>query len=150
MAVKNKQNVSINQTRSEYSARTIMGSTTLLTCALSKLHDDVKNSRPTTGILSLNGINISYENVAIKFLLHSTHACEEYGLMFRGQRFLHVCFQSPEHKGPQDFVKLRNKLVLFVVVVNVQIEPLIKLFSICKYIRNQKIQQCPQFVKRIL
>jgi hypothetical protein len=52
--------------------------------------------------------------------------------MFGRKRSLHVCLESTKDKGFENFVELRNELILFVVILNIEIEPFIKLFRAFK------------------
>lgn len=47
-------------------------------------------------------------------------------------------------------MKLGNKAILLVIVFNIEIEPFVELFRVCKDIWNQEIQQRPKLVQGIL
>ena len=103
--------------------------------ALSELHDNVKNGRSTSRG-PLDRINITNQNIAVKFLLHCTHSSVQNRFMFWWKILFDFLFQTTEHERSQDFVKLRNELVFLIIVVDVEVEPFIELLSAGKHIWN--------------
>lgn len=109
---------------------------------LTKLHHNVENGSTTTRSPP-NRINVANQNITVKLFLHLTHSGKENCLVLGWQTLLHFFLEPTKHKRTEDFMKLRNETVLFIVVVNVKIEPFVELFGVSKDIRHQEIQQSP-------
>lgn len=52
--------------------------------------------------------------------------------MFGWKRSLYVCLETSKDKGFENFVELRNEFILFVIILDIEIEPFIKLLRAFK------------------
>ena len=78
--------------------------------------------------------------------MNGTHACKQDGFMFGRQTLFHVRLETTKHKGAKNLVQLGNKLIFFILVLDVKIEPFVKLFGRLKDVGHQKVEQGPEFV----
>ena len=50
--------------------------------------------------------------------------------------FLHVCLETSKDKRFENFVELRNEFILFVIILDIEIEPFIKLLGAFKDLKR--------------
>ena len=102
-----------------------------MVAALAELHHNVQDRR--AGAVGVRGggavdrVDITHEHTSVEVLLYGGHAGEENGLILRGQGLLDVGLKAAEHKRTEQLVELADHSLLGFVVIDVQVEPVVKL-----------------------
>mmetsp|Transcript_28915 Transcript_28915/g.83963 ORF Transcript_28915/g.83963 Transcript_28915/m.83963 type:complete len:731 (+) Transcript_28915:2411-4603(+) len=119
--------------------------------ALAQLHDDIEDGRSVLlCALSGDGIDIAKQQLLVQLLLDLGHTDHDEGLRLRRQALGNILLDTADHKGTEDVVKLGNHILLGLVIVDVKIEPLVELLRGREDVREEEVEQGPQFVQIVL
>lgn len=122
-----------------------------MTTALSELHDDIKNSRSVLlGTLAGDGIDITQQQLLVQLLLDLGHTNHDESLCLGRQPLGNVLLDTTNHEWTKDVVKLGDHILLGLVIVNVEIEPFVELLGRGEDVREEEVEQGPQFMQIVL
>ena len=69
-------------------------------------------------------------HLLLQLLLHRRHTNHQNRLRLGRESLCHIGLQTTEHKRAQDFVELRDHVLLGLFIINVQVKPFVKLFRL--------------------
>mmetsp|Transcript_13247 Transcript_13247/g.35347 ORF Transcript_13247/g.35347 Transcript_13247/m.35347 type:complete len:371 (-) Transcript_13247:1139-2251(-) len=122
--------------------------------ALAQLHEDVVQADPTRG-----GHELPVEDLNVLVPLHLRGVAVEHVLELGRDRQVHVCLETPQQEGLEDEVELGHHLALLLllqdlglatVVGHVKVEPLLEALEIVEDVRQEEVEQAPQFREIVL
>ena len=85
-----------------------------------------------------------------QLFLHFRHSDHYQGLCLGRESLGHILLDTADHEGAEDVMELGDHGFLGLLVVNIEVEPLVKLLGGGKDIRQEEVEKGPELVEVVL